>query len=117
MADKSQKLQTDLIFNAQDAISQITELAAALDKVSKVRFDNVSNLMGAMRNALTKVTEASNENAKAQKSNAETVKTLIQQQTKLIRDMQQEYAKVGKGVVNTSSWKKNMDVLNSLTQR
>ena len=117
MADKSQKLQTDLIFKAQDAISQITELAAALDKVSKVRFDNVSNLMGAMRNALTKVTEASNESAKAQKSNAETVKTLIQQQTKLIRDMQQEYAKVGKGVVNTSSWKQNIDVLNNLTQQ
>ena len=117
MADKSQKLQTDLIFKAHDAITQANELAAALDKVSKIRFDNITNAMAAMRNAMTKVAAASTDGTKAQKTNAEVVKTLIQQQTKLIREMQKEYAKVGNGVVNTSSWKQNIGVLNDLTQQ
>jgi TP901 family phage tail tape measure protein len=117
MADKSQKLQTDLIFKAHDAITQINELAAALDKVSNIKFNNVTSLMGSMRNAILKIAESSNDSTKAQKNNAEVVKTLIQQQTKLIREMQQEYAKVGKGVVDTSSWKQNIGVLNDLTQQ
>ena len=117
MADKSQKLQTDLIFKAHDAITQINELAAALDKVSNIKFNNVTTLMGSMRNAITKIAESSNDSTKIQKTNAEVVKTLIQQQTKLIREMQKEYAKVGKGVVDTSSWKQNIGVLNSLTQQ
>lgn len=117
MADKSQKLQTDLIFKAHDAITQINELAAALDKVSNIKFNNVTTLMGSMRNAITKIAESSNDSTKVQKTNAEVVKTLIQQQTKLIREMQKEYAKVGKGVVDTSSWKQNIGVLNSLTQQ
>lgn len=103
MADKSQQIKTDLIFNAQNAIDNIKELSGLLDKINGFSFNRTKQGMDSFSKAIKQASEAAVKGAeagakanKSQSDEEEKIQNLIKQRTELIQKMTDAYSQNSK---------------------
>lgn len=101
--DKHQELRTNLVLEANSALSAIRELSDGLDKVSRLRFDNIKNGFDSLTKAFEAAQKMSSKVVKVQTEDEKRFQNLLQQRAKIMKEMLDGYSK-DRGFAKTEKW-------------
>ncbi|BAL84689.1 putative phage tail tape measure protein (plasmid) [Selenomonas ruminantium subsp. lactilytica TAM6421] len=96
--DKNQELRTNLVLEANSALTAIRELSDGLDKISKLKFDNVKSGFDSLTKAFQAAQKMSSKVAKTQVKEEEELQNLMQKRKKIIADMMNQFSKEKTGL-------------------
>lgn len=91
--DNKQELRTNLVLEANSALSAIRELSDGLDKISHMRFDNVKNGFNALTKAFEAAQKMSSKVVKVQTEDEKRFQNLLQQRAKIMKEKLDGYSK------------------------
>lgn len=101
--DKHQELRTNLVLQANSALSAIRELSDGLDKISKLKFDNVKSGFDSLTKAFEAAQKMSSKVIKTQTEDEKKFQNLLQQRAKIMKEMLDGYSK-DRGFAKTERW-------------
>ena len=96
--DKHQELKTNLVLEAQSALSAVKELSDGLDKIAKLKFDNVRQGVDSLTKAFEAAQKMSSRVAKVQTGGEKKLQNLLQERKKLISDMMEQFSRQKSGL-------------------
>ena len=91
MAD--QKLQTNVIVEAKNALDNIGLLSDALNKISKIDFSNMAKGFGEMSNAIKSTATASSKVSAKMIEEEKKIQNLLQKRKAVMKEMMDKYSK------------------------
>lgn len=101
--DNKQELRTNLVLEANSALSAIRELSDGLDKISHMRFDNVKNGFNSLTKAFEAAQKMSSKVVKVQTEDEKRFQNLLQQRARIMKEMLDGYSK-DRGFAKTEKW-------------
>ena len=101
--DKHQELRTNLVLEANSALSAIKELSDGLDKISRLKFDNVKDGFKSLTKAFEAAQKMSTKVARVQSDDEKRFQNLLQQRAKIMKEMLDGYSK-DRGFAKTEKW-------------
>ena len=101
--DKHQELRTNLVLEANSALSAIRELSDGLNKISRLKFDNVKDGFKSLTKAFEAAQKMSTKVARVQSDDEKRFQSLLQQRAKIMKEMLDGYSK-DRGFAKTEKW-------------
>ena len=96
--DKKQELRTNLVLEAQSALNAVKELSDGLDKIARLKFDNVKDGFTSLTKAFEAAQKMSSKVAKVQTEDEKKLQNLLQERKKLISDMMEQFSRQKSGL-------------------
>lgn len=93
MANIDQKLQTNVVVEAKNALDNIGLISEALAKVSKIDFSNMAKAFGDMNNALKATANTASKTSAKMIEEEKKIQNLLQKRKAVMKEMMDKYSK------------------------